>query len=175
MADVYKIGVSIAMTNGVSSVLKVIQKDLLGLNGAVDVTAGKFDRLKVAMIGGMTALSGIAMLDGFKKLAEAGGKLLDQQLMISNGTTQVDLAREMATAYNMVGIGGSTLTDNLKMVADLRQLLGSTNLGEAISLAPGMMKAGIAAGLLTGVNAEKAGFNISDRRQHRHDGQSADR
>ena len=162
MSDVYKIAVSIGMQNGVSSVLHVIQRDLMGLNHTIDLTANKLSRMQVAVMGGMTAMAGVGVLAAWGELARAGGKILDQQqIMLSNGTSQVDLAREMAAAYNMVNIGGSNLSDNLKMVADLRQLLGSQNLGEAITLAPTMMKAGIAAGLMTGKSAEDSAYKIA--------------
>jgi hypothetical protein len=162
MSDIYAISVKIGMQNGVSSVLQVIQRDLMGLNSAIDLTAGKFSRMQVAVAGGMTAMAGIATLGAFAEIARAGGKLLDQQqVMLSNGTTQVDLAREMATAYSMVGIGGSNLVDNLKMVSDLRQLLGATNLPEALTLAPTLMKAGIATGLSLGIDPEKAAYTIA--------------
>lgn len=162
MVEVYKIAVQIGMQNGVSSVLRTIQRDLMGLNGAIDMTAGKFTRMQTAVAGGMVAMAGIATLGAFAEIAKAGGKLLDQQqLMLSNGTSQIDLAKEMATAYQMVGIGGSNLVQNLKMVADLRQLLGGTNLPEALTLAPVLMKAGIAAGGIMHSDPEKAAYAIA--------------
>lgn len=162
MVNVYRVGVTIAMQNGVSSVLKVIQRDVLGLKHQVDLTQGSFNRLKLAAVGAGAVFAGGAMLMAFKGLAEAGGKLLNQQqLMLANGTTHADMAKEMATAYQMAAIAGSDIVQNLKMVADLRTVFGANNLGEAQQLAPTMMKAGIAAGLMTGQNAEQAAYNIA--------------
>ncbi len=162
MSDQFKVLVEIAMKDGISSGLHAIQRRLMGINDTIDLTTNKFSRMQVAVIGGMSALAGFGAIAGFSKLAEAGGKILDQQqLMLSNGTSLADLNKEMATATSMVTIGGSNLADNLKMVADLRQLLGGSNLSEAMTLAPTMIKAGIAAGLMTGQDAEKSAYNIA--------------
>jgi len=162
MSDQFKILVEIAMKDGISSALHVIQRRLMSINDTIDLTTNKFSRMQVAVVGGMAALGGLGMIAGFSKLAEAGGEILDQQqLMLSNGTSLADLTKEMTTATSMVGIGGSNLADNLKMVADLRQLLGGSNLSEAMTLAPVMLKAGIAAGLMTGQDSEKSAYNIA--------------
>jgi hypothetical protein len=162
VADVYRIGVAISLTNNVSAALRVIQRDVLGLGRSVDLTQGKFDRLKLAIGGAAAAFVGVGMLKGFDALANAGGELLNQQQKIlAAGTTQSDLAKEMATAYQMAAISGSTLAQNLKMVADLRSVLGYSNLGEAQALAPTMLRAGIAAGNLTGMDPEQAAYNIA--------------
>jgi hypothetical protein len=162
MPDVYRVGVSIALQNNVSAALKVIQRDVLGLGTAVDLTQGKINRLKFAVAGAAAAFVGIGMLDAFKHLAEAGGKLLDQQQKIlASGATHADLASETAKAYQMMSIAGSDLVSNLRMVADLRSVLGFKNLGEAEALAPAMMRAGLAAGNMTGIDPEKAGYQIS--------------
>jgi hypothetical protein len=159
---VYDISVRIAMQNGVSSVLKLIQRDVLGLGAAVDLTQGKFDRMKLAVVGAGVAFAGGAMIKAFSSLAEAGGEVLDQQQrMLANGTSLVDLHKEMATAMNMVAIAGSKYSDNLKLVADLRTVFGVNNLSDALGLAPTMMKAGIAAGLMTGKGAEQSAYDIA--------------
>ena len=162
MADIYRIGIAISLTNNVSAALRIIQRDVLGLGESVDLTQGKMNRLKLAVIGAGTAFAGLAALKGFELLAKAGGELLDQQQRIlASGATHADLAKETATAYQMMSISGSELVQNLKMVADLRSVLGFKNLGEAQALAPSMMKAGIAAGNMTGIDPEKAAYNIA--------------
>jgi hypothetical protein len=162
MADIYRVGVAISMTNGVSGVLGIIQRDILGLNKAINLTQGGLNRLKLAVIGAGAAFAGAAILKGFAGLAEAGGKLLNQQqLMLANGTTHRDLAVETATAYRMMSIQGSNLVQNLKMVADLRTIFGANNLPEATALAPAMMRAGLAAGFMTHKDPEQEAYNIA--------------
>ncbi len=61
MIDVFRIGVSIAMTNDVSPVIGTIQRDLAGLGRTVDRTAAGFGALRLAAMGGAgVAWAGIA-------------------------------------------------------------------------------------------------------------------
>ena len=60
--DPYRIAVAISLTNGISAALAVIQRDVLGLNKAVNLTSGGLNRMKV-LVGGMAAVTvGAGML-----------------------------------------------------------------------------------------------------------------
>jgi hypothetical protein len=143
--DAYRVSVAISMTNGVSSVLKIIQRDVLGLNKAVDLTQGKFDRLKLAVGGAAAVFAGIGMLDAFKGLAEAGGAVLDAQArMLQIGISQRDVARETAVAYQNIAVSGSTVAGNINALTTLRGILGgknATDFSAANAALPGYTKA----------------------------------
>lgn len=136
MVDVYRVGIAISMQNGVSGALRIIQRDLLGLNHQVDLTQGKFDRLKMAVIGAGAALGGAAILGAVGKLVDAGGELVHQQERMKNmGLSNLDVARATAAAWKETSANqNSTVVGNLKNIADLRYVLGS--LPEAMAALP---------------------------------------
>lgn len=114
MTDVYKIAVKIGMTNNISSTLKVIQRDILGLSKAVDLTQGKFNRLKLMVGGAAMVFGGLAALDAFKGLAKAGGAVLDmQQNMVQVGMSHLQVVQATAAAYKDIAIAGTTVAGNL--------------------------------------------------------------
>lgn len=121
--DVYKIGVSIALANGVSAVLAVIQRDVLGLHKAVNMTTGGFNRMKVAAVGAAGVVIGGAMLTGLLHLEKAGEKYTHQLELMrhSAGMTfsEIEQAQRQAnrTAANVL----TTLpSENLKAIRELR-------------------------------------------------------
>jgi hypothetical protein len=125
VADIYKIGVAISLQNNVSAALKIIQKDILGLGVAVDLTQGKLDRLKVAVAGAAAAFVGRRMLNAFKGLANAGGEVLNAQAkMLQIGVSIRDVTQETAVAMQSVNIAGTTLAGNIDDLTKLRGVLG---------------------------------------------------
>ena len=140
MADVYRVGVAISLVNNVSAALKVIQKDVLGLGAAVDLTQGRFDRLKLAVGGAAAAFAGIGLLTAFKGLADAGGEVLNAQArMLQIGISQRDVALETAVAYQNIAIAGTTVASNINDLTKLRSVLGT--LSAANAALPGYEKA----------------------------------
>jgi hypothetical protein len=161
MLDAYKIGVSIAMTNGVSSVLSVIQRDVLGLKHQVDLTSGSFDRMKLAAIGFTSVVGGAAVLGVLGKLAASGREFVQQQsAMKQAGIGQADMARATAAAWQMShDVMTSGATHNLKLLQDLRNTLG--NMDEAVTVGPAMAKINAVIANITGHSAGDAGFQFA--------------
>ncbi|GAC1332099.1 MAG: hypothetical protein NVSMB20_03120 [Bradyrhizobium sp.] len=121
--DVYKIGVSIALANGVSAVLAVIQKDVLGLKKAVDLTSASMNRMKLA-VGGLAGVTiGGLMLSELNKLGKAGEKYTHQLSLMRDqaGMTfqEIELSRAQAdkTARNVLT---TVPSENLKAIRELR-------------------------------------------------------
>jgi hypothetical protein len=126
MADVFKIAVEIAMKNNVSSLLKVIQRDLMGLHSAIDLTTNKFSAMQTAVIGAGGAMAGLGMLAAFKDIASAGGRVIDaQNKMLQIGISQRDVAIETANAYANINIAGSTPSGNINNETTLYAVLGT--------------------------------------------------
>jgi hypothetical protein len=129
MTEVYKIGVSIALANGVSSVLAIIGRDLLGLNTSIAKVEKSFGRWGLAIGGVAAILGGSAMLKGLAGLAKHGGEVNHQlELMkiagMQNGEIQASLAQAMKTTG---GVTTTTLADNLKHIRELRFAFGDTS------------------------------------------------
>ena len=141
MADLFRIGVSIALTNGMSPVLGVISRDLLGLHRHVDETTAKLGRVKAAMLGLGGVMGGVAVGASLVKLVEHGGKLIDQQVALKNlGVTNIEVADATAAAWRTsADVLGSSVTRNLELIREAKGAFGSV--AEAIALAPSLAQA----------------------------------
>ena len=161
MIDIFKIGVSIGMTNNVSSVLKIIQRDLFGLNKQVDLTTGKFNMMKAAAIGAMGVVGGGAALAAMGKLVQAGADVVhQQQLMRAAGMSHLDVANATARAWQTTSrVMGSNITENLKSIRELRTVFGSTS--EANKYMPQIMKAEVALESILGHHAAGQAFDFA--------------
>lgn len=122
MLNVFKIGVAIGMTNNVSQTLHVIQRDLFGLNRTVDLTTKKFNLMKLAALGAMTAITGAAALKGVGDVVAAGAQVVhQQQLMKSAGMSNLEIARATAAAWKTTSsVLGTGIVQNLQSVRELR-------------------------------------------------------
>jgi hypothetical protein len=127
MIDVFRLGVSIGMTNNVSQVLGVIQRDLFGLGRSVDALNGKFSTLKTAVVGAMAALTGGAALKGIGALIGAGDKLVQvQRQLIASGVSAPDVQAMTAKAYSIaVSTPGIDPAAALNLQGQLRSIFGS--------------------------------------------------
>lgn len=150
MADVYKIGISIAATNNVSGVLNVIGKDVLGLHHQIGNLQGGFNRLHLAAAGLGGVLAGSAMLGGVSKLIEAGGRLVDQQIQLKNlGVSTTELAQATAAAWQSVGdVIGSNVSRSLELIREAKGALGT--MPAAIAIAPDLERADIVRSFVAG-------------------------
>lgn len=157
MVDAFRIGVSIAMKSNGAEVLSALSKSLLGVHVAADQVRGSLNRIHVATAGLGAVLSGSALVGGMIRLANAGKEFAHQQsLMVQAGIQHRDIAAATAAAWQNAGaIMGSNATQNLALIADLRNRLGSMN--EAIAVAPAMTRMGVYLQNLTGRDAEQSG------------------
>ena len=81
--DAYKIGVCIVLANGVSPVLAIIGKDLLGLKTSVGEIEKSFGRWGTAIGAVGLALGGAAILGAVTKLAEKAADFQDAMTKVS--------------------------------------------------------------------------------------------
>ncbi len=154
MADIYRIGVSLALTNGVSQVLGVMARDLLGFRGEIGKSQESLNRLKGVMLGVGAVMGGTAILGGMVKLVEHGEKLVHQQsLMAAAGMSVREQAEATATAYKAsADVLGTTVDRNVAAVRELRGILGTTP--DAIAAMPSFAKAGVVMHNVTGKDDE---------------------
>ncbi|MBO1361771.1 hypothetical protein J2D73_18475 [Acetobacter sacchari] len=158
MADIYKIGVTIAMKDNATAVLQALSKHVVGLNMSVEQLQGGFNRAKLAALGFTGVIGGTAMLAGMAKLADAGKEFAHQQsLMYQAGLSQVEVAQATGAAWQTAGnVIGSSAEKNIALVADLRNQLGSMK--EAIAVMPQMAQMGVVLSNLTGRDQEQSAF-----------------
>ncbi|MCB8881710.1 hypothetical protein ACELLULO517_15790 [Acidisoma cellulosilytica] len=154
MEELFEIGVKLSLDNRLSSGLHVISRDLIGVQGHVDETEKGLKRLRTAAVAAGAAAAGTGIAAGMWDAAKAGAQLVSIQAKISSaGKSQADVAAMTAAAWRTSGqVMGTSITDNLKLAADLRDTFGS--LGESISSLPQMAKAGVVIHRFTGTDAE---------------------
>lgn len=132
--DVYKIGVAIALTDGVSPVLALISKNLLGIKSKVSDIEKDFSRWALAIGGAAGFLAGGAILKGLSSISDKGKELLHQQeLMRQAGMANAEIAQATAKAWETSrNIQTTTASENLKHLRELRYATGSTEGAESI-------------------------------------------
>jgi hypothetical protein len=146
MADIYKVGIAIALTNNVSAVLAVISRDLLGVNAKASQLQGTFNRVKLAALGAAGVIGGVAVLSGLGKLVEHGEKLVHQQYELRKlGMDNADVALATASAWKTAAdVMGTGATRNLEILREAKGAFGT--LEEAQALLPSLAKADVVQG-----------------------------
>jgi hypothetical protein len=128
MSSNYKVAVDIVLANGVSPVLAVISRDVLGVNSTVKQIENSFGRWAVAVGGVAAILGGTAILGALGKMVGHGKELVHQQeLMKAAGMTNKEIAEATAKAYEVSAkVQTSTISENLKSIRELRMAFGDT-------------------------------------------------
>ena len=79
MIDVFRIGVHIGMTTNSGSVLGILMRDLMGVNGAVSALSKNLGTMKTLAVGALATFAGVEALRGIWSMVEAS-KELNKQL-----------------------------------------------------------------------------------------------
>jgi hypothetical protein len=125
--DVWKIGVAISLTNGMSPVLAVIAADLLGLKGKVGEVEQAFSSWNTALAGTLSIVAGGALIAGVAKLIDHGQELVHvQQQLATAGVDQVDVAKATAESWKVAAEYGLKVSDVLGDIKEARMVFGST-------------------------------------------------
>lgn len=144
MLTPYKIGVRILAVNGVSPILRVIARDVLGLGTKVDAIGKKFGKWRIAAVGVGVAVAGIgvAALKAEYSLAKMGDRLVkQQQLAKASGMSSRDVRRATTASESVAtSVPGTTPAGNLALVQSLRVALGSKHIGEILPVLPQIAK-----------------------------------
>lgn len=128
MADVYKVGMEIALTGGLSSALAGIMGQLGGMHGRVKEIEKGLRGWNAALIGVGFVAAGAAVLTGANKIEEAGEKLAHAKEMLSLGKTPEDMARLTSAAWAETGRNlRTTITGNVEALQDLYNVLLNTD------------------------------------------------
>lgn len=132
--EAYRIGVKIAMSNGMSPVLALISRELLGINMSVKKIESGLGRWKVAMAGAAAAIGGDMLLRGLSKIADHGKEILHQQeQMRVAGMQNKEVVEATAKAWDTSQkIQVTTAAENLKHLRELRYATGDTEGAMAI-------------------------------------------
>jgi hypothetical protein len=136
--DSYRIGVSIILANGVSPVLAVIGRDLLGLNTSIKAIEKNFGAWTTAMVGFGSVLAGASVLGAMFKLAEKAGELQDAMIKISQLNPKVAAVVESGEmrrrAFEMSAATGLKANDIVSVYGGLYGVLQDPE--EAMAITP---------------------------------------
>src|SRR6516165_11549779 len=97
----YEIGIKIGMANGLSPILALLAKEVLGLNGKVEKLQATFKSLNKQSLllgGGLSIAAGTALAKSIMSVADASKDLLNQQDRLGRaGLSQVEVLKLQAT------------------------------------------------------------------------------
>lgn len=127
MATPYDVAIHLSASNGVSSVLAVIAKDVMGLHASVGKLQAGFAALKPAIIGAGLALAGTGMLKAMGHMVEKGNDLVKiQRDMTQAGVAATKVQEAYARAWELTGKNKNmSAVDIMKMINDARMTFGS--------------------------------------------------
>ena len=158
MINAYRIGVHIALHNGVSAGLGVIAGHMAGLQRQIDSAQLGLNRLGMAIAGlGAVAVGG-AMLHGVMGAVQAGEELVNQQgVLKAAGLTNQQIAEATTRAYEVgTKVLGTSVAENLKALGELRTVFG--DLKEAEAFLPDFQRLALTLGAVTGKNPGNAAY-----------------
>ncbi|MCU4161749.1 hypothetical protein AiwAL_16850 [Acidiphilium sp. AL] len=150
--DVYKIGVSLTLRNGVSAGLRLLRHDLGGVMKALDKANASTKDFGRSMIvaGAASAAFGAGILDVYEKIIRAGAKVVSQQAaMAAVAVRPGQIAKNTSAAWNVatstsnVSAGGAMHTETM-----LRSMLGRS--AKARAALPAVERAKVALDTLLG-------------------------
>ena len=136
MIDVFEIGVSLTMANGVSSVLSTIQKDLLGMSHSINDVEKGFGRMHAAVLGLTGVMAGAGLLGAMWKVADAGREQISiEERLLTAGMKRAEIEQMTAKAWDLAQTKrDQSSTQYLEMLAEMRNALPDTN--EVLKVAP---------------------------------------
>lgn len=137
MFEAFKVGITIALTNTVSTALMAMSKDFAKTDAAAMKLRGTLNQIKVlgtlGIVSGALGFAGLKLIEGAVKPAEEYAHQLN--IMNMAGMKQADIAQAVGAAWkNTSVVMTTTATENLKSILDLKNILG--NMDEAKALLP---------------------------------------
>lgn len=117
---------SIALSNGMSPVLAIISRDLLGVHSKVKDIEKGFGRWALAAGGAAGVIGGVAMFGALAKLAQKGSEVNHQlELMKIQGAGAAEIQQASAAAMAVSGkVLTTTYAENLKHLRELKYAFG---------------------------------------------------
>jgi hypothetical protein len=127
--NVYEIFTKITMTNGVSSVLAVIAKEILGLEGGIAKLEKSFhslNRTSSAVLGGLGLAGGAGIVVLLKSAADHAKELSHQLSNIQKlGLTPAQVSAATSAAFALPSqVHGMTSADTLKILSNINSIVG---------------------------------------------------
>ena len=167
--DAWQVGINLTLTNGVSSALSLIAKEVLGLDGHVSNLIKKFKELsttaKWGLTGGAAVGLGVGLGEAYKKVAEHGVDLLDaQDKLVRAGVDHNKVLKITSEYYEKIGksIPTADASDFLNTLNEIKSAVGISvsNIEDAIPAAIFSTKLDALMSNTLGGHKEGAGFSL---------------
>jgi hypothetical protein len=165
MASPYDLALHISMSNGVTPVLAIIAKDLLGLQMSASKLEGILAKVGTALkigAGGMAAVyGGVEIFKGLEHIANKGEELIHQQnLMQRNGISYNAILDYTQTAYSQIAkaVPTANAVDILRITNELVSVKGTLEGAQRAITAAAKIEAVV--GNATGRSAEGQGYDV---------------
>jgi hypothetical protein len=161
MASLYRVGITLLLTDGVSPGLSRISHQLLGVHASASQINSQFGKWALAIGGAGAVMAGTTLLRGMSKVAAHGKELLDQQdKLIRAGRSQAEVANLTAEAYAKItkAVPTAKASDVLRVANELTLVKG--NFADAAAAAAGALKLEALLGNATGRKSEGEGYNV---------------
>lgn len=128
MADVYQVGVKLALSSNHAGVLGALSSSLLGVNTKIKDIEKGFAAWRTPLLGVAGLLGAIGITKGLHAIAAAGGKVNHElNMMKSAGMSVAEVQDSVAAAMKTSGsVMTTTLSENLRHVRELRYAFGET-------------------------------------------------
>ncbi|EXF96291.1 hypothetical protein HK44_020700 [Pseudomonas fluorescens HK44] len=164
-AESYSVAVRLSLTNMVSSGLKIIAADLLGLEKNVGRVEEKLKALKMIGVGWGISKAGDGMLGMIGKTVEASKEYTHQVAQMNIlGMKQAEIADVISTAWKTSrDVITSSAADNIEAYRELRAVFGAGHEHEALAVLPIAQRASAIISSLTGkmASVKDVGYDIS--------------
>lgn len=163
MFSAYKIGITVALTSQVSSVLRLMARDFVKTDAEAKRLKATLNEIKLLgasgiLLGGL----GFGGLDLVSKLVKPANEYQHQlALMNAAGMQQIEIAKSIGAAWQATStVMTTTATDNLATIRELRMVFrGDT--GEAIANMPTVQKLQAVLQSVKGGNATDEAYTVA--------------
>ncbi len=149
MSDVYKIAVALQMTSNAPAFLSMLSRQILGVDVGVKAVTSSFNRLHVAIGGGVALAAGAALLGMWKSIGDEAKELTKNLVALQNfKIPQAQIASiDQLAKSTALGVRGSTEASNLGIATQGYSILGVEGVKRIM---PELAKFAVVQGSITG-------------------------
>lgn len=160
-AEVYRIGVAIAMSSNASEMLGSIASDLLGLGRQAKALKSELGHIRAAAHGAMADIGSTAVPRGMGRLIDAAKDLNRQvALMKSAGMPEFSVAADSATAWKVAGhVYSGAAAGDARSRREPRMIAGTAN--KAAAALPDLLRGAVVLSRVIGKSQADANQMLS--------------
>ena len=131
--NVYQIGVAMTMTNGVSPVLQVIARDIMGIHHGITAATAGLSKFRVALAGAGAIMGGLGIGHAMEHIVQHGGRLQHFETQFrAAGYSAAEVGMAVKEAWHQATTSANAdVSTTLMNIQHLTSVTG--HLGEALN------------------------------------------